>query len=115
MLNLFMHHFVVTIVDIGVSIDIATEKTLRVWCDIGLVQSHFADGLEVVTAIHTPPLQDADVNGIGGAEEGTAHTHQAVMAEPYGSGFVLADVVHRALPDAQATATALFHICFVEK
>lgn len=93
------------------------EKALCLFCDDRFLQFDGLDFLEIVGAVHLPPpiVQKADVEGVGGAVEGTAHAHVAVVVELEVAFFVHFDVVHRAQTHALAALHTLVLVNFVQE
>ena len=105
----------VFLVDLGEGADKAGVKAAAVLANIGRVgQRLVGDLFQMVISVYLPALQEADANGVRGAEERAAHAHVAGMTEADLSPFH-ADILFRAIAHAALAEGTFFGVRLIEK
>lgn len=95
-------NLLVPLINLFVSLNVTLEETSRFFRDVWFCEFYLVDFVEVIASVHFPApiVKEADVEGVGRAEERTSHAHKTVMMEFYCAGFVSVNVFCRAALDA---------------
>ena len=110
--------FAIPAVYVVVFLYVALEESCGLGCNIWF-QRHFFYSGKVVAAfdvdVPAPVFEKAYVEGVGRAEEGATHTHQAAMVEGYLASHVAVYVFDGASFDTHVAVDALVFVYLVEK